>query len=55
LSVELTDRWYGKDQFHAIPSGKMVDPTIPKLMAAIEGSVNGGSVRKPRRTLRKGQ
>jgi hypothetical protein len=35
LSVELTERWYGKDQFNAFPNGRMVDPTIPRIIAAI--------------------
>lgn len=55
LSVELTERWYGKDQFYAFPDGRLVDPTIPKLMAAIE---RGGSTRSSgtaTRTRRKGQ
>jgi hypothetical protein len=43
LSVELTERWYGKDQFNAFPNGRMVDPTIPKIMAAIHGQATSTS------------
>lgn len=33
-----TDRYYAKDQFDAFPDGKLVDPTIPALMEAVEAA-----------------
>jgi hypothetical protein len=36
LHTSSTDRYYAKDQFDAIEGGKLVNPTMPKLLAAIE-------------------
>lgn len=38
MSTEFTDKWYGKDQFHAFPDGKFWDPTIPKLLDAVHST-----------------
>lgn len=48
LTARASDRWYGKDQFNAIPDGRLVNPTIPKLMSLIEGSSAPPRTRKRR-------
>lgn len=35
-------KWYAKDQFDAVPNGRLVDPTLPKLIALINASREGG-------------
>lgn len=38
LRTEATDTYVAKDQFDALKDGKMVNPTMPKFMAAIEAA-----------------
>lgn len=35
ISFDETDDWYAKDQFEAFPNFKFIDPTLPKLTAAV--------------------
>jgi hypothetical protein len=44
-----TEDWYAKDQFNAFENGRFIDPTIPKLMAAVEAARGHGTgqVRQP--------
>lgn len=39
LTTVRTGKWYGKDRFNAL-GGRMYNPTIPKIIAAIKVSVN---------------
>ena len=36
LRSQATDQYYAKDQYDAFPDGRLVDPTIPKIVAAID-------------------
>jgi hypothetical protein len=38
LRTNLTEHYFAKDQFDAFPNGRMVNPTMPKIMAAIEAA-----------------
>jgi len=38
LDMNATERHYGKDQYNCTPNGRMIAPTIPKLVRAIEGA-----------------
>lgn len=38
LRTEATETYVAKDQFDAFDSGRMVNPTMPKIMAAIEAA-----------------
>ena len=46
LRFEGSDRYVAKDQFDAFAEGRMVNPTMPKIMAAVEAS-------RPKTTARK--
>jgi len=46
MFTNLTDRYYAKDQFDAF-GGELVDPTMPKIMAAIEATGRLGSSEAP--------
>lgn len=36
LRTQASDRWYAKDQWGAVPNGRLVDPSLPKLVSLIE-------------------
>jgi hypothetical protein len=38
LRTQGTEQYEAKDQFDAFPNGRLVDPTMPKIMAAIESA-----------------
>jgi AAA domain len=38
MYANATDRWYGKDQFDCLTNGRLLDPTLPKLVSKIEAS-----------------
>jgi hypothetical protein len=38
IRTTATDRYYAKDQFDAFPNGRMIEPTMPKIMTAINGT-----------------
>lgn len=50
LYTNATDRYYAKDQFSSLPKGRLVSPTMPKLIKAIEESRPAASKKKPRRS-----
>lgn len=37
MSVELTEHWYGKDQFNAFQNNRMISPTLPRIVKRIHG------------------
>lgn len=53
LRTQATDTYYAKDQFDAVPEGKLVSPTMPKLLELIEKSRNGGSPTRRRSSTKK--
>lgn len=50
LRLEETEDYFAKDQFDAFGKGRLVDPTMPKIMAAIDASRPGGKTNTARRT-----
>lgn len=38
ITFEETDDFYGKDQFNAFEKNRLVDPTVPKLTAAVNAA-----------------
>jgi hypothetical protein len=51
IDFNETDDFYAKDQFDAFPNGRLVDPTLPKLLEAVEakkGNVPRQSGKKKR-------
>jgi hypothetical protein len=38
LRFDLTDTYYGKDQFNAFKNHRLVDPTMPKIMDALKAA-----------------
>lgn len=38
INFNESEDYYAKDQFNAFPNGRFVDPTIPKLMAAVDAA-----------------
>jgi hypothetical protein len=53
LRTATTDRYYAKDQYDAFPNARMVEPTMPKIIAAIEASRNGKGTTKRRPARRR--
>lgn len=61
LRLDATERYYAKDQFDMTDNGRVLDPTMPKVMELIEasraraGSSTTATKRRPkRRTVKKG-
>lgn len=52
LHTSATEHYYAKDQYDCLPDGKMLDPTMPKLIAAINKSRGAATTTRPRRTRR---
>lgn len=48
ISFNCTDRVYAKDQFDAFPGGRLVDPTMPAFMEAVEAA-RARDAAKPKR------
>lgn len=46
LRTWATDQFYAKDQFDALPKGKLTDPTIEEFAKRIEAARKGGGSRK---------
>jgi len=48
LTVNETEDFYAKDQFEAFEKGRMIDPTLPKIVAAVEAAKrkSGGGAAK---------
>lgn len=38
ITFNETEDFYAKDQYDAFPNGRFVDPTLPKLLAAVEAA-----------------
>lgn len=53
LRTNATDTYYAKDQFDAVPGGKLVSPTMPKLLELIDKSRSGARTAKRRSTTAK--
>lgn len=49
LRTQATDNYYAKDQFDAFEGGRMVNPTIPKIEAAIAAARGKPKVRPAKR------
>lgn len=50
LRSEASDQFYAKDQFTALSKGRLVDPTMPKVIEAIEAARGGRGNRTKRRS-----
>lgn len=46
LQVQKHETYYGKDRFGAVPQGRLLNPTIPKLEALVAGKLQGAAVPK---------
>jgi hypothetical protein len=55
LHVKESPRWYAKDQYDAFPKGYVDNPTVGKLMAAIEESKKSGRANAASTTTRRGR
>lgn len=58
LRLSASDRYYAKDQFDMTPDGRVIDPTMPKIVDLINKSRTNGAAptsaaRRPRVTARK--
>lgn len=53
LRTTATDRYYAKDQYDAFPNGRLVEPTMAKIIKAIEASRNGAGTTKRRPARRR--
>lgn len=49
ITFRETDDYYGKDQFNAFPNHRVVDPTVPKLTAAVAAARGKTPVRGKRK------
>lgn len=50
----LTDEYYAKDQFNAFSNGRLVDPTVPKVVSAINKARGSKPTTKKKRATRRG-
>jgi hypothetical protein len=53
LRTTTTDEYYAKDQFDAFPNARLVDPDMPKIIAAIQAARGGTNNNPARRRKRR--
>jgi hypothetical protein len=54
ISFDETDDYYAKDQYNAFDKGRIIDPTIPKLVAAVAAAKGGTTTAKSTGKKKKG-
>lgn len=53
INFDSSDRYYAKDQFDAFEKGRLLNPTMPKLLEAVEAARSRESAAKPKPKKRK--
>lgn len=53
IKTQATEDYYAKDQFDALPEGKLLNPTMPKMVEAIEKARKGTTTTRRAATRRR--